>query len=286
MVNLFWIQKGEYILPSKNKTRGKWDYSLCARETHDSHVIKIALEATQLLYSAHHKCPMNESWRESAPLTKSGVKGYNAAHMNNPISIWLRSSIHHYRHTVDYGIALCKEYTFRFEKEHACETHLKWLKKNEPIILENLESEAPLCMPEQYKPASKVVKDIENGIGNEKSNTKKNKNSNSKAPLSKRRRTSTDSNTKVNVNIPNTNENKENIENIKLVSKSSTKVNVNIVSDSVMDAYCRYYIGEKLKVRLARWSKREIPVWIQPHVSISPQIQSQSQSSTATSLST
>lgn len=110
------------------------NYSWCARQHIDAHIIKIPLEAAQLLYAAHHALPAADDWRTRAPMAGTGERGYRPTHMNNPLSKWLRESAAHYRHAVAYGLALCEEYSHRYGREHACEAHLHWLKGHEPAI--------------------------------------------------------------------------------------------------------------------------------------------------------
>ena len=66
MVNLFWLQPPALV-------SGRLDYSVCAEQTIDAHVIKIPVEATQLLYNSHHAYPASENWKAGAPLTGRGL---------------------------------------------------------------------------------------------------------------------------------------------------------------------------------------------------------------------
>jgi hypothetical protein len=140
------------------------NYEEAARSTIDSHVIKIPLEASQLLYSAHHLHPRLEGWIQSAPLTKSGLRGFKLSHKNNPITLWVCKSVLHYRHTVAYGLALCKEYTHRFGgKVLATEAHLHWLRDNEPLLPVDEFLSPPCAMPEECQlpaPADEALHEV------------------------------------------------------------------------------------------------------------------------------
>jgi len=158
-VNLFWLSP-----PRLLARRGHLDYSWCARQHINAHIIKIPLEAAQLLYTAHHVHPAAKDWRNHAPMAKTGIRGYMPVHVKNPIALWVRANAAHYRHAAAYGLALCKEYSLRYGREHACEAHLAWLQDNEPDIpgaamLDGLEplqrfkvASAPPCsMPDEFK---------------------------------------------------------------------------------------------------------------------------------------
>lgn len=81
MVNLFWLHPPRVV-------SGRLDYVACATQHLDAHVIKIPLEATQLLYNAHHRYPVSSGWKDAAPLTGLGDHGYREVHHHNPISKW------------------------------------------------------------------------------------------------------------------------------------------------------------------------------------------------------
>lgn len=124
----------------------------------DKHIVKMPLETAQMLYTAHHLQP-----GDSRP-----IKPYRATHKNHPIAVWSRLCKNNYIFTARVGIELCKEYTFRYGKRHACQDHLDWLLENlpsfeNPEIPENYSSRFfatqcipsgctpfPLAMPKQY----------------------------------------------------------------------------------------------------------------------------------------
>ena len=89
-----------------------------ARWQCNKHVIKMILETAQLLSAAH----------------PSDVAPYKHTHVNHPCSKWTRASLDNYRWLVEHGIALCSEYTNRYNKSHKTETVMKWLRANEPDL--------------------------------------------------------------------------------------------------------------------------------------------------------
>lgn len=107
--------------------------SRCAKYHCDKHVVKMILEMTQLLWTAHH-CTLS-------PCVKTNkVKVYRLTHKNHPMAMWVRSSIENYNYTVKLALKLCKEYTRRYIKTHKCQEILKWLKKHpiqNPVLTES-----------------------------------------------------------------------------------------------------------------------------------------------------
>lgn len=85
------------------------DPTICATYHVDSHVVKMPLETAQLLCTTVfltdnvHKVP------------------YKPTHANHPCAVWARQSKENYTWLVKLGLALCKEYTYRYNKVHICE---------------------------------------------------------------------------------------------------------------------------------------------------------------------
>lgn len=78
-----------------------------ARSLADRHIVKMGLEAAQLLCTA----------------TRSGP--YKPTHANTPLPHWVGASSENARWTKDYALALCAEYTFRYDKVHRSEAVLR-----------------------------------------------------------------------------------------------------------------------------------------------------------------
>jgi hypothetical protein len=101
---------------------------ICAKYHCDKHCVKMILELCQMLWTAFHVTG-EENWENDVtPL----VKIYKMAHKNHPTCIWVRSSPANFEWTVDLGMALCKEYTRRYDKTHACEKAFDFFEKNSP----------------------------------------------------------------------------------------------------------------------------------------------------------
>lgn len=114
------------------------DITFCAQYHCDKHVVKQILETTQLLCTAHH------IWgTEDVP--------YRKTHYNHPCAIWTRESKENYLWTLEFGISLCGEYTYRYGKVHKCVSVLDWC-LNHPPLAEKLEfTPFALAMPDEYK---------------------------------------------------------------------------------------------------------------------------------------
>ena len=113
--------------------------STCAQMHVDKHVIKMILETTQLLCSAHY-------------MVKSEfIPCYKLTHKNHPSAIWTRKSKGNYKWLCKLGEELCKEYTYRYGKIHKCQPYIEDLSKNIPDLPDLGFTKPALAMPEMYK---------------------------------------------------------------------------------------------------------------------------------------
>ena len=133
----------------------------------DKHIVKMPLEAAQMLCanlviddifgfvprkltSMEFKVIQlkHQEWRQ-LPQEARPVP-YLPMAINHPCTIWARTTLANYYWTVEYALALGKEYTFRYGKEHKATTVVKNLR--EPKHLKGLElTPRPQAMPEDYK---------------------------------------------------------------------------------------------------------------------------------------
>lgn len=96
----------------------------------DKHCIKIILEILQLLFSAvsiaefqGEKMPLDDPF-----LRKYGVtKTYRVTHRNHPCAIAVRRRKRVFTYVAELGLALCREYTYRYGRTHACEPGIRAL---------------------------------------------------------------------------------------------------------------------------------------------------------------
>ena len=111
-----------------------------AQLQYNKHVVKMILESAQMLCTAHHVyCNPDD-----VP--------YKQAHLNHPSTIWVRESDEHYDWLYNHMLALGREYTKRYNKEH-----LSITKCTQPLFCSPLGIpykklvQPPQCMPDEYK---------------------------------------------------------------------------------------------------------------------------------------
>jgi len=115
----------------------------------DKHVVKMPLETAQLLCTARHELTGDA---DTIP--------YRKTHTNHPCSVWARQSLANYTWLCDLGIALCEEYTYRYEKVHKCQAVIEDCIKNTPVhnVFEYLElTPFPQAMDDEYKLSDPVL---------------------------------------------------------------------------------------------------------------------------------
>jgi len=119
------------------------DPVIAASYHYDKHKVKMVLEAAQMLCTAHH-CYGDEKLKHLIP--------YKQAHLNHPSTIWVRRSRVTYFWAYEYMIALGKEYTKRYGKEHLTIIKCKDFLSNPPRYIQGDDwCEPPQCMPDEYK---------------------------------------------------------------------------------------------------------------------------------------
>ena len=91
------------------------DPETSARYHVDTHVVKMPLETAQML------CTVVSIWCETDKISVPVQIPYKPTHKNHPCTIWAAESYANFRELIKIGRALCKEYTHRYNKVHACE---------------------------------------------------------------------------------------------------------------------------------------------------------------------
>jgi len=143
-----------------------------AAEAHaDKHVVKMILEACQMLYSAHwtaaypellvNKSAIAISRAQKlldlppsllkAPNRQGGEQGYRPVHLHHPCTKWIRASLENYMWACDLAIAIGQEFTFRYGKIHACQQHAEWLQQNPPLLESKGLQTFAIAMKPEYK---------------------------------------------------------------------------------------------------------------------------------------
>lgn len=132
-----------------------------AKYMYNKHVVKMILETAQLLSTAHRLLDgklvtmsyrsgkIKKKMKLDCPIMDEVV--YKDTHKNHPSAVWVRESAENYFWAYEHMIALGKEYTRRYGKEHLTITKLKDILYNFP---KNIPSRAfvqpPQCMPDEY----------------------------------------------------------------------------------------------------------------------------------------
>ena len=110
---------------------------------YDKHKVKMVLEAAQMLCTAHH-CYGDEDQKDLIP--------YKQAHLNHPSTIWVRRSRSTYFWAYEYMMALGREYTKRYGKEHLTIIKCRDFLSQYPKYIQGDDwCEPPQCMPDEYK---------------------------------------------------------------------------------------------------------------------------------------
>ena len=103
----------------------------------DKHVVKMSLETAQILCTV---------------LNQKDIKTpYKSTHINHPCTIWAGKSMGNFIWLCELGMELCKEYSYRYEKDHKCRSIIEECLKNACSILNTEMTEFVQAMPEELK---------------------------------------------------------------------------------------------------------------------------------------
>lgn len=124
------------------------DPQKCAQALCNCHVIKQVLESAQLLCTTHHY--FNSDPR---PDQYQHIKFYKKTHVNNPVTIWVRTYLGNYNWLAQHALALCNEYTYRYDKTHKSQDIITLCALFYPLNIDcsMRQTKPALAMPDQYK---------------------------------------------------------------------------------------------------------------------------------------
>lgn len=88
----------------------------------DRHVVKIILEVVEMMGYVYDSGKFILPW----------VNKKNP-HFSHPMSKWLRYSKQNFDWAYNHAVALCEEYTYRYDKIHSYQKHIEWIGMNMPI---------------------------------------------------------------------------------------------------------------------------------------------------------
>ena len=137
-----------------------------AAEYHcDKHVVKMILESSQMLSTAHRILSGEEYCNDR------GL--YKKAYQNHPSTQWARECYTQYRWLFNLYESLLSQYTKRYKKIHACER----LRTELELCPTNIDTkpfeQPPQCMPDEYKINGNSVEAYRNYYKGDKSNIAK-----------------------------------------------------------------------------------------------------------------
>lgn len=116
----------------------------------DKHIVKMPVEAVQMLVSA---CLRHA--RQPNVLTKAGTI-HKGGYANHPSTIWAGDTQENWFWTLSWGLALCEEYTKRYGKVHFAEGQLMQLLGALEAIPEGPLTTPALAMPDECKTSDPV----------------------------------------------------------------------------------------------------------------------------------
>ena len=128
------------------------DPETSAQSMCDKHIPKMVVETFQMMGSALRRHGATDS---AMPLTSKGtplIGGYK----HHPVTIWIGDSITNFVWAALHGIALCEEYTMRYNKRHSC--HNGILQMADMMDYINIGPQTPYAqaMPEEYRSENAV----------------------------------------------------------------------------------------------------------------------------------
>jgi len=121
----------------------------------DKHIVKMPLETTQMLSIIASKWYLN-----LGDIPKKSGGFYNTAKgafRNHPCTVWAASNINNWSWLLAHGINLCKEYTMRYGKEHACEYSLNYCLKLFPLGNSFEAKDFARAMPDDIKNNTEIT---------------------------------------------------------------------------------------------------------------------------------
>jgi hypothetical protein len=140
----------------------------------DKHVVKMILEACQMLYTAHWTATYTDLLKErsavkiskahkllaippqmaTAPKRKCAEEpGFRPVHLHHPCTVWIRESLGNYMWAVELALAIAEEYEYRWPgRVHSCKALAEWLKANIPPGIRKADrAEFAVAMDAEYK---------------------------------------------------------------------------------------------------------------------------------------
>ncbi len=150
----------------------------------DKHVVKMILEAGQMLCTAHWVHSLNTLGKTIKDFKRVKdakqhildntstelIPPWSLTHASHPCAVWTATNIGNYEWHHHLMGELLLEYTARYGKIHKSQAVYRWLGKNLPTGMKlGAVTEHPQCMPEEYKVEGDAVRAYRNYYSNHKS---------------------------------------------------------------------------------------------------------------------
>lgn len=126
---------------------------VAARQLPNKLIVKMPTETVQIVVNAFRKDQLRE-----APYTR-GNTPYKQNRANNPATLWATATRENLIWLLTHGIAMCEEYTERYNKIHYASHLLNWAMKNVNSCKVALGDRTPFVqlMPPEYIGKDPVV---------------------------------------------------------------------------------------------------------------------------------
>lgn len=117
--------------------------SKAAEYHNDKHVVKMILETAQVLSTVYYTTLGITQQKQGKQMRDELTKMYSTfprenfyalSHLNHPSCKWVQYSIDNWKWLLLLGQELCKEYTKRYGKIHACQQVIEWFRENPPVV--------------------------------------------------------------------------------------------------------------------------------------------------------
>lgn len=113
----------------------------------DKHIPKMVVESFQMLGSAVRRHGAVDS---EMPLTQSG-KPLKGGYKNHPCTRWAGESRENFDWLSMHAFCLCYEYSFRYQKTHACQEGIIALNDMRTFLPSATQTPFALAMPDEFK---------------------------------------------------------------------------------------------------------------------------------------
>jgi hypothetical protein len=131
------------------------DPILSAKVLPDKHVVKMPLESCQMLSIVYSNWYYD--WGTLPKQDGSAYSTEKGAFRNHPCTQWAAKTIYNTAWLIAHGLALSDEYTYRYDKIHACNKALVEAKKmfhqqtGKAITCYSITDDFARAMPDEYK---------------------------------------------------------------------------------------------------------------------------------------